>query len=101
MKKEVEAFIEEVNSIEYLENLEDNNLEKENENINNINIQELELKLGKPYQKSKDLKRHLERINNIRIDLIKKIDNSKRSCCYYCCNNRCCEIIRYVLFIFI
>ena len=101
MKKEVEAFIEEVNSIEYLENLEDNNLDKENEDINNINIQELELKLGKPFQKSKDLKRHLERINNIRIELIKKKGNSKKSCCYYCCNNRCCEITRYVLFIFI
>ena len=61
-----------------MENLKDNNLDKENENINNISIQELELKLEKPFQKCKDLKRHLERINNIRIDLIKKQDNLKK-----------------------
>lgn len=84
-----------------MENLEDNNLDKENEDINNINIQELELKLGKPFQKSKDLKRHLERINNIRIDLVKKQDNSKKSCCSYCCNNKSCEITRFIyLFVY-
>ena len=82
-----------------MENLEDNNLDKENENINNISIQELELKLGKPFRKCKDLKRHLERINNIRIDLVKKQDNSKKSCCSYCCNNKSCEITRFILFI--
>jgi len=84
-----------------LENLEDNNLDKENENINNISIQELELKLGKPFRKCKDLKRHLERINNIRIDLVKKQDNSKKSCCSYCCNNKSCEITRFIyLFVY-
>ena len=66
MKKEIKSFIEEVNSTEYLENMEDNNLDKDNENIN---IKELELKLGKPFQKCKDLKRRLERINNISLYL--------------------------------
>lgn len=48
IKKEIKAFIEEVNSTENLENLKNIDLDNENDNENNqiININDLELKLG-------------------------------------------------------
>lgn len=100
MKKEINKYIQEINSIEYLENI---HLDKRSDNINNINVKELELKLGKPFQKCKYLKRQLERINNIRIEKINIKRGLSSNCCICCkcCKSRCCEITRFILFAFI
>ena len=102
MKKEIQNFFEEINSLKYCRYDNEENIINNESNKNNVlNLNELEKLISKPYKECKDLKRKLEKINNLRtneINQIKGINNSSKCCESKCCKSKCCKITKFIFF---
>jgi predicted RNase H-like nuclease (RuvC/YqgF family) len=102
MKKEIQNFFEEINSLKYCRYDNEENIINNESNKNNVlNLNELEKLISKPYKECKDLKRKLEKINNLRtneINQIKGINNSSKCCESKCCKLKCCKITKFIFF---
>ena len=105
IKKEIQNFFEEINSLKYCRyDNEENIINNANSQNNILNLDELEKLIAKPYKECKDLKRKLEKIDYLRtneINKIKGINNNSQCCQSKCFKSKCCKITKFVFFAFI
>ena len=102
IKKEIQNFFEEINSLKYCRYDNEENIINNVNSLNNVlNLNELEKLIAKPYKECKDLKRKLEKIDYLRtneINKIKGIKNNSQCCESKCCKSKCCKITKYIFF---
>ena len=98
---EIQIFIDKVNSQNYFQENEIEIKESEREK-GNITEKELESKLSDPYKECKSHYKLLERIKNIRKDILDETDQNG-ICCGYCkcCCSRCCKIFYFWFYAFL
>ena len=98
---EIQIFIDKVNSQKYFQENEIEIRESEKEK-GNMTEKELESKLSNPYKECKSHYKLLERIKNIRKDILSVTDQNE-ICCGYCkcCCSPCCKKFYFGFYAFL